>query len=91
MIKEIKMKKLMLLSILLVVGCSPTVDDTSDSWKLPHDLKQCKVIEMEKGGGSSKTIVLIKCPEGYLGATISKYNPNTKITESTTTVIYQNQ
>ncbi|ASV43401.1 hypothetical protein [Vibrio phage JSF12] len=63
------MKKIAIaLACIFLVACEAEVVDSTRKWELPHDLRDCRVVELTKEGFTSSTLVLIKCPEGYIGA-----------------------
>lgn len=67
------MKYFILALALSLMACSPasTEDDTS-GFIMPEELKDCRMIKMQEADTTSKLGVIVyvmKCPDGYHGAT----------------------
>lgn len=58
------------LTLMLLAACSPTVSDETYSFKLPPDLQDCRIVQLKSDSTlTPHYIYLIKCPEGYLKST----------------------
>ena len=74
---------LLLASLMLAVGCSPSTSDVSAEFQMPYELRDCRLIKLRPGGLSGDTVYVLKCPEGYMGTSASinhgKYSNNNAI------------
>ena len=55
------MKKI-IISTLLLCGCDASYKDVKQHYKLPDDLSDCKIYELN-GDSSSRTLYVVRCAE----------------------------
>lgn len=71
-----------------LVACDPRTENTTRDFILPHDLKNCEVITLSRGGSSSDKIHLLRCPDGvppeYIPATSESHAVGKTRQESST-------
>lgn len=49
--------------ILMTSACSPHTSQTTNSFILPDDLEDCKILTLRKSGLNSTQINIIRCPK----------------------------
>lgn len=51
---------ILIITALVLTACTPSVEETTENWKLNKDLSDCKVYFLHNG--SIKSLTVVRCP-----------------------------
>lgn len=62
---------LVMFSVLFLASCTPGYNDNTGSYKLPTELQDCKIFELNGGAGNLTTLYVVRCPNSSVTTTSS--------------------